>query len=63
MLKEILWMYCVENLGKGDSGVEYDYKRVVFVTFDDGFIMGVCKMLYYLNGCFCLMCNVFRCCV
>ena len=60
-LKEISWTHCVENLGKGDPGVEHDYKRVVFVTPDDGFIMGARKTLYHLNGCPCPTCNVFRC--
>ena len=60
-MKEISWTHCVENLGKGDPGVEHDYKRVVFVTPDDGFIMGARKTLYHLNGCPCPTCNVFRC--
>jgi len=60
-LKEISWTHCVENSGKGDPGIEHDYKRVVFVTPDDGFVMGSRKTLYHLSGCPCPTCNVFRC--
>ena len=37
------------------------YKHAVFMTPDDGFIMGSQKTLYHLHRCPCPTCNVFRC--
>ena len=37
------------------------YKHAVFMTPDDGFIMGAQKTLYHLHRCPCPTCNVFRC--
>ena len=37
------------------------YRHAIFMTPDDGFIMGAQKTLYHLHRCPCPTCNVFRC--
>lgn len=59
--KDLSWTRWKQSEGRRDPGVEHDYKSVVFMTPENGFIMGPQKTLYHLEGCPCPSCNVFRC--
>lgn len=59
--KDLSWTRWKQSEGRHDPGVEHDYKTVVFMTPENGFIMGPQKTLYHLEGCPCPSCNVFRC--
>ena len=56
---EMSWTHFTKS--KKCEAVARAYRHVVFMTPDDGFIMGAQKTLYHLHGCPCPTCNVFRC--
>ncbi|CEF96743.1 unnamed product [Ostreococcus tauri] len=57
---DLSWTRWKQSEGAGDPGVQHDFKRVIFITPDNGFIMGPQKTVYHLEGCPCPSCNVFR---
>ena len=58
---DLNWSFAMKEVERDGGSLDDTYKRVLFMTPDDGFIMGAKKTLYHLRGCPCPTCNVFRC--
>ena len=58
---DLNWSSAVKDIERDDGSLDDAYKRVLFMTPEDGFIMGAKKTLYHSRGCPCPTCNVFRC--
>jgi len=55
------WTSAMAEISRDGGELDDAYKRVLFMTPEDGFIMGANRTLYHLRGCPCPTCNVFRC--